>query len=44
MQFATSAERDRAFTNLLDRGAAVRAVDTAAGPALVVLGSADALK
>ena len=44
MQFATGAERDRAFTNLLDRGAAVRAVDTAAGPALVVLGSADALR
>jgi serine protease AprX len=44
MQFATSAERDRAFANLLDRGAAVRAADTAAGPALIVFGSADALK
>jgi serine protease AprX len=40
MQFATTAERDAAFTRLLDRGAAVRAVDTEAGPALVVLGSA----
>ena len=40
MQFATIAERDAAFTRLLDRGAAVRAVDTESGPALVVLGSA----
>jgi serine protease AprX len=40
MQFATTAERDAAFTRLLDRGAAVRAVDTEAGPALVVFGSA----
>jgi subtilisin family serine protease len=44
MQFATSAERDRALTNLLDRGAAVRVADTSAGPALIVLGSAEALK
>lgn len=40
MQFATAAERDAAFTRLLDRGAAVRAVDTEGGAALVVLGSA----
>jgi serine protease AprX len=40
MQFATTAERDAAFTRLLDRGAAVRAVDTEGGPALVVFGSA----
>src|SRR5436190_4666665 len=40
MQFATTAERDAAFKRLLDRGAAVRAVDTEAGPALVVFGSA----
>ncbi|HEX6164697.1 MAG TPA: S8 family serine peptidase [Vicinamibacterales bacterium] len=40
MQFATTAERDGAFHRLLDRGAAVRAVDTEAGPALVVFGSA----
>jgi len=40
MQFATTAERDAAFNRLLDRGAAVRAVDTEAGPALVVFGSA----
>jgi serine protease AprX len=44
MQFATHAERDRAFDNLLARGAAVRVVDTAAGPGLVVMGSADALQ
>ncbi len=42
MQFATTAQRDAAFTRLLDRGAAVRAVDTEAGPALVVFGSAAA--
>jgi serine protease AprX len=42
MQFATYAQRDAAFTRLLDRGAAVRAVDTEAGPALVVFGSAAA--
>ena len=42
MQFATTAERDAAFDRLLDRGAAVRAVDTEAGPALVVFGSAAA--
>jgi len=40
MQFATVAERDAAFNRLLDRGAAVRAVDTEGGPALVVFGSA----
>jgi serine protease AprX len=40
MQFASTAERDAAFNRLLDRGAAVRAVDTEAGPALVVFGSA----
>ena len=40
MQFATTAERDAAFTRLLDRGAAVRAVDTEGGAALVVFGSA----
>jgi serine protease AprX len=40
MQFATTAERDAAFTRMLDRGAAVRAIDTEAGPALVVFGSA----
>lgn len=42
MQFATTDERDAAFDRLLDRGAAVRAVDTEAGPALVVFGSASA--
>jgi serine protease AprX len=42
MQFATTAERDAAFNRLLDRGAAVRAVDTEGGPALVVFGSAAA--
>ena len=31
MQFATTAERDAAFNRLLDRGAAVRAVDTEGG-------------
>ena len=40
MQFASTAERDAAFTRLLDRGAAVRTADTEAGPALVVFGSA----
>ena len=40
MQFATNAARDAAFNRLLDRGAAVRVVDTEAGPALVVFGSA----
>src|SRR5690349_19689338 len=39
MQFATIAERDAAFNRLLDRGAAVRVVDTEGGPALVVFGS-----
>ena len=42
MQFATTVERDAAFDRLLNRGAAVRAVDTEAGPALVVVGSAAA--
>ena len=42
MQFATTAARDAAFNRLLDRGAAVRAVDTEGGPALVVFGSAAA--
>src|SRR5215203_1078392 len=42
MQFVTSAERDAAFNRLLDRGAAVRTVDTEGGPALVVFGSAAA--
>ena len=42
MQFATTAERDAAFNRLLDRGAAVRTVDTEGGPALVVFGSAAA--
>lgn len=40
MQYNTTAQRDAAFKRLLNRGAAVRAVDTEAGPALVVLGSA----
>lgn len=40
MQFATTAQRDAAFNRLLNRGAAVRAIDTEAGPALVVFGSA----
>ena len=40
MQFATTAQRDAAFHRLLNRGAAVRAVDTEGGPALVVFGSA----
>ena len=40
MQYATRAERDAAFTRLLDRGAAVRAADTEAGPALVEIGRA----
>ena len=39
MQFATTAERDAAFSRLLDRGAAVRAVETEVGPGLVVFGS-----
>ena len=42
MQFATTAERDAAFDRLLDRGAAVRVVDTEGGPALVVFGRASA--
>lgn len=43
LQFATAAERDAAFTRLLDRGAAVRLADTGAGPALVAIGSTDLL-
>ncbi|MDO8793383.1 MAG: hypothetical protein Q7J25_02050 [Vicinamibacterales bacterium] len=43
MQFPSTAARDAAFMRLLDRGAAVRTVDTEGGPALVVLGSAAAL-
>ena len=39
MQFATNDERDAAFDRLLDRGAAVRTIDTEAHPALVVFGS-----
>jgi len=42
LQFDTTTERDASFNRLLDRGAAVRAADTEAGPALVVLGSAAA--
>ncbi|MEO8682253.1 MAG: S8 family peptidase [Vicinamibacterales bacterium] len=42
MRFSSAAARDAAFNRLLDRGAAVRATDTEAGPALVVLGSAAA--
>ena len=44
MQFASTAERDAAFTRLLDRGAAVRVVDTEAGPALVVYSGAAVLQ
>ena len=40
MQFATTAERDAAFNRLLDHGAAVRAVDTEGGAALVAFGGA----
>ncbi|MDP2052996.1 MAG: S8 family serine peptidase, partial [Acidobacteriota bacterium] len=43
MQFDTTAERDAAFNRLLDRGAAVRTMDTEAGPALNVVSSASAL-
>ena len=43
MQFPSSSARDAAFNRLLNRGAAVRVVDTEGGPALVVLGSAVAL-
>jgi len=39
MQFASVADRDAAFDQLLDRGAAVRVADTEAGPALVAIGS-----
>ena len=40
LQFSSAVERDASFNRLLDRGAAVRATDTGAGPALVVLGTA----
>ncbi len=43
MQFDTTAERDAAFNRLLDRGAAVRTMDTEGGPALNVVSSASAL-
>jgi len=43
MQFASTAERDAAFSRLLNRGAAVRTADTEAGPGLVVFGSAATL-
>jgi subtilisin family serine protease len=43
LQFPTTDARDGAFNRLLDRGAAVRATDTEAGPALVVLGSGSAV-
>ncbi|MDP3719450.1 MAG: S8 family peptidase [Acidobacteriota bacterium] len=43
MQFDTTAERDAAFNRLLDRGAAVRTMDTGGGPALNVMSSAAAL-
>ena len=43
MQFDTTAERDAAFNRLLDRGAAVRSMDTEGGPALNVVASAAAL-
>jgi len=44
MQFATTEARDAAFNRLLDRGAAVRVVDTEGGPALVVYASAVAVR
>ena len=40
MQFTTTEARDAAFTRLLNRGAAVRSMDTEGGPALNVLSSA----
>src|SRR5688572_5048376 len=40
MQFASVADRDTAFDQLLERGAAVRVADTESGPALVAIGSA----
>lgn len=43
MQFANAAERDAAFSRLLDRGAAVRAAETEVGPVLIVHGSAAVL-
>jgi len=43
MQFDSTAERDAAFNRLLDCGAAVRTMDTEAGPALNVLSSTAAM-
>ena len=43
MRFDTTAEREAAFNRLLDRGAAVRTIDTEGGPALNVVSSASAL-
>lgn len=43
MQFATAAKRDTAFDRLLDRGAAVRTMDTEGGAALNVVSSAAAV-
>ena len=40
LQFATTADRDAAYTRLIEGGAAVRVADTEAGPALVAIGSA----
>ena len=44
LQFGSVAERDAAFQLLLDRGAAVRAADTEAGAALVVMASPSLLR
>ncbi len=43
IQFESTAERDAAFERLLDRGAAVRTMDTEGGPALNVVSSAATL-
>lgn len=43
MQFAATADRDAVYTRLLDRGAAVRAAETEAGPVLVAYGNAATL-
>ena len=43
MEFSSTSARDAAYTRLLNRGAAVRTVDTEGGPALFVMGSASAL-
>ena len=40
MEFETTAERDAAFSRMLNAGAAVRTLDTEGGPALVVLSKA----